>query len=215
MEPRLEESGENSWGKLSRQRWKVSQEQKITYGRSDKRFRHLKVQAARDTVGEEKEGLQIFRELENHIFKSVDYTETELKFKRVDSDVADAFKAEENDESKKEVLEKIMREAVEDDKLTVNVAKLDGIDVPAILTFDEQMRRFKENSRMWGNEFDMPIPATITLNIASSIIDKLISLPDEEKSEFAKHIYDLAELQQGSLPQNRMAEFIRRSYKFM
>ena len=41
MEPRLEESGENSWGKLSRQRWKVSQEQKITYGRSDKRFRHL------------------------------------------------------------------------------------------------------------------------------------------------------------------------------
>ena len=74
MEPRLEESGENSWGKLSRQRWKVSQEQKITYGRSDKRFRHLKVQAARDTVGEEKEGLQIFRELENHIFKSVDYT---------------------------------------------------------------------------------------------------------------------------------------------
>lgn len=141
--------------------------------------------------------------------------ETELKFKRVDSDVADAFKAEENDESTKEVLEKIMREAVEDDKLTVNVAKLEGIDVPAILTFDEQMRRFKENSRMWGNEFDMPIPATITLNIASSIIDKLISLPDEEKSEFAKHIYDLAELQQGSLPQNRMAEFIRRSYKFM
>lgn len=74
MEPRLEESGENSWGTLSRQRWKVSQEQKITYGKSDKRFRHLKVQAAWDAVGEEKEGLQIFRELENHIFKSVDYT---------------------------------------------------------------------------------------------------------------------------------------------
>ena len=74
MEARLEESGENSWDKLSRQRWKVSQEERITYGRSGKRFKHLKVQTAWDAVGEEKEGLQIFKELENHILKSVEYT---------------------------------------------------------------------------------------------------------------------------------------------
>ena len=57
MEPRLEESGENSWDKFCRQRWKVSQEERITYGRSGKRFKHLKVQAAWDRCGRRKRRL--------------------------------------------------------------------------------------------------------------------------------------------------------------
>lgn len=69
-----EESGRNSWGTLSRQRWKVSQEQKITYGKSDKRFQAPESSGSLGRCGRRKEGLQIFRELENHIFKSVDYT---------------------------------------------------------------------------------------------------------------------------------------------
>lgn len=56
-EPRLEESGKSSWRKLSRQRWKVSQAERIAYGRPGRRFKHLKVQAAWDIVGVEEEGL--------------------------------------------------------------------------------------------------------------------------------------------------------------
>lgn len=83
--------------------------------------------------------------------------EDSVTFARVDADVSGL--TEDSDEGKDlnaEDLEKLFRKALGKEDLAVKLESLANPDMIAMVTEDEQSRRFKEMSRLYGEKFPMP-----------------------------------------------------------
>lgn len=154
--------------------------------------------------------------IDAHFVQFLEYKLPELKLKRVDSGLAEGMSEGGADEQARAELEGIMRAAVGDEHLEVKLEKLKDAQLPAVLTYDEQMLRFRQTSRLYGETAAaMPIPGTLTLNSENDLIKALPAMEGERQTDTARHIYDLAELAVGELDRTRMAEFIRRAYKLL
>ena len=91
--------------------------------------------------------------------------EDRVAFARVDADI-DGLK-EESEEGKDldaEALQKLFRSALQKDDLEVKLESLGDADLAAMVTEDEQMRRYKEMSRLYGERFPLPDRFTLVLN---------------------------------------------------
>ncbi len=152
--------------------------------------------------------------LDTQFISYLEYKEPKLKFARIDSQLSEENEKV-DDETTRLALEELMREAAQDDRLTVRYEAMREDDPPAVLIYDEQARRFKEASAMWGEDFAMPIPATLVVNANHALVAALLSKEGEEKQSFSTHLFDLAQLAQGNLSKERIAAFIARSYGYM
>ena len=153
--------------------------------------------------------------IDSNFISFLENKELGLKLKRVDSGMAQGMSEGGADEALTNEITEIMREALADDTLIVNVEKLSDEGVPAMLIYDEQMRRFNEYSAMFAGGIAMPLKATVVVNSESPVVKTMLSEEGEDRLDIARHIYDLAELTQGVLSKERLAEFIKRSYKFI
>ena len=96
-----------------------------------------------------------------------------LTFARVDADsqtfqkemTEDEKKQSEEDEKK---LADVLHKATGKEDLTVKLASLKDESLPAMLTQEEQGRRFSEMSRIYGQNFKLPETHTLVLNVAQS-----------------------------------------------
>ncbi len=152
-----------------------------------------------------------------HFVSFLEFKEQDLKLKRVDSDLAQEMSEGQAEETQREKAEKLVREAMGDDHLSVKLERLGDQTLPAVLTVDEQMRRMSESNRMFGGEFEMPLPTTVVLNANNAVVARLLALetPGEQDYETVRQIYDLAMLARGTLGKDRLAAFIRRSCEML
>ena len=139
-----------------------------------------------------------------------------VKFKRVDSDIADALRGE-GEAEHSEVLEKLFREAAENDKLTVKCEKLADGTVPAVLTLTEESRRMQDMLKLYamsgmnmGQEFAPE--SALLVNMDNPLIQKLAKEEVDHASLLAKQIYSLAVLSQRRLGEEEMKNFLTTSY---
>lgn len=150
----------------------------------------------------------------------------DLKFERIDADVTGAMKAEESDEEKlKEettVLAEIFKNALNNDKVTVQVENLKDEKISSVLTIQEEGRRMQDMMRMYsaggaGMDMDMFAPnQTLTLNANHALVRYLLAHKDADNAGlYAKQLYDLAALANAPLKPEAMAEFIERSNEIM
>lgn len=150
------------------------------------------------------------------------WSDKEIKFVRVDADVAKALKGD-GEEYKSEALEKLFKKVSGKEDLTVKFEILKS-DVPAILNLSEQSRRFGDMMKMYsmanGEHFDaFDQDLTLVLNSASSVVRKLGERADSdgentgELESTAKRIYMLALMAQRRLTPDEMREFLEDSYK--
>ncbi|MGI5900307.1 MAG: molecular chaperone HtpG [Christensenellales bacterium] len=154
--------------------------------------------------------------IDSNFVAFLEYKEPELKLVRVDSGMAQGMSEGGSDEELANEIADLMKKAMDDDALEVQAEKLSDENIPAVLIYDEQMRRFKESSVMFGGGFDMPLKAKVIVNSASPVVKAMLEETDDEKKlDIARQIYDLAELSQGMLSKERLAQFIKRSYKFI
>ena len=137
-----------------------------------------------------------------------------LSFARVDADV-EGLKDEENagEEIELAPLETLFREAVGDDKLTVKLQPLADDTLPLMLLEDEQMRRYREMSAMYGNGFKLPERPEVVLNSRCAAVKALSGMEDEElKKTLARHYFDIARMASRPLENDELSAFIRDSY---
>lgn len=145
----------------------------------------------------------------------LEYSDTGLKFKRIDTDT-DAIKSEEENNVDIEKISELFRKAVGNDELKVSAESFDDKSLHAIIVYDEQMRRFMEMSRFYGESMQMPNDKTLVVNAASPLIKWLEKSESDEKAMLVcRQIVDLAELTLQPLDNERMAEFIDRSSKLL
>ena len=136
-----------------------------------------------------------------------------LQFVRVDADVSGLTEeSEEGKEIDPAQMEKLFRAALNDETLAVKLEALSDHDLPLILTEDEQMRRYKEMSAVYGQEFSLPVQHTLVLNRLCPTIRALAAMEEGESSTLiCKQLYDLARLSSRPLEAEDLKAFIARS----
>lgn len=141
----------------------------------------------------------------------------ELSFVRVDSDTAGLVEeSEEGKDLDQAELQTSFREALGNKELEVKLEPLADAELPAILTEDEQMRRFKEMSVVYGQSFAMPDRYTLVLNRRCPTVQRVAKMEDGEiKQMMQQQIFDLAKLSSRPLEKEELKSFLKRSNKLM
>jgi molecular chaperone HtpG len=88
-------------------------------------------------------------------------------------------------------------------------------EIPAVIMADEQSKRMKDMSMMYGamriND-KFPTNDTLILNTGNPVIKKLAKSGEEKtKAELTRHIYELALLAAGKLEASDLGRFLKRS----
>lgn len=166
--------------------------------------------------------------IDSHFIQFLEMKEEGVKFNRIDSDLSESLKDQDNKEESelKEdalALEKIFKEAIGDDKLKVQVENLKTASVPAMILLSEYSRRMQDMSRMFrgmdmGHMFNEE--RTLVLNRANGLIRAVLKLKDDGKrkddmNDICRHIYDLALISHKQLEADAMTGFIERSNRIL
>lgn len=141
-----------------------------------------------------------------------------LTFARVDADVSGLLEdSEEGKELNQETIQAMFRKALCKDDLPVNLQSLSDAELPAMVTEDEQIRRMKEMSRLYGQSFDMPDRFTLVLNRRNKAIQELAARdPENETTQLlCQQIYDLARMSAQPLEADEITAFLKRSQKLV
>ena len=127
--------------------------------------------------------------IDPHFLSFVEYKAPDkIKFTRIDSEIGDVLKKEEADDS---ALTEIIKNVLNDDKLTIKTQALKNDKLPAIMVVDEYMRRYSEMGKYYGmSEGD--IAKTLIVNISCPIISKIKELNETKQNFVIRYIYLLA-----------------------
>ena len=153
-----------------------------------------------------------------------------IKFQRIDADLTDTFKAktskkaQEELEAQSEEIQKLVRKALKNAKLTVKLEKLKNKKVSSVLTISEESRRMQDMMKMYAmNGMDMGMfggeGETLVLNAGHPLVQYVLDHKDDKDNKnetlICEQLYDLAKLQQGPLDGEAMTKFVNRSNDIM
>ncbi len=144
--------------------------------------------------------------------------EDRVTFARVDADI-DGLK-EESEEGKDldaEKLQNMFRKALGKEELEVKLEALGDAEMTAMVTEDEQMRRYKEMSRIYGERFPLPDRFTLILNRRNTSVQALAGRdPEDETTQMlCCQMYDLARMAAQPLEAEEITAFLERSRKLL
>ena len=152
-----------------------------------------------------------------------------LHFARIDADIQEALKsrtgkkAAETLKEESEKLEKMIRKAVKNDKLSVKLENLRDKKTASMLTVDEQSRRMADMMKMYAAS-GMPMGLdsfakegqTLILNAKHPLVKYVMEHEEDKNTKMiCQQLYDLAQIQNAPLSAEDMASFIIRSNEIM
>ena len=140
-----------------------------------------------------------------------------LQFVRVDADVSGLTEdSEEGKDIDQAQMEKLFRDALGDQTLTVKLEALADKALPVMLVEEEQVRRYKEMSAMYGQDFGFPSKYTLVLNRQCPTIRELATMEEGETSKLlCQQLFDVARLSGRPLEAADLKDFIARSNKLV
>ena len=163
--------------------------------------------------------------IDNNFITFLEYKESGVRFKRIDSDLSDVLKDkdEEKDEKADEEIVNLFKEKIGDRVQKYSVESLKKEDTPAVILISEESRRMMEmQSRFAGLDygFDLKEEKTLVINDRNPLIKKVLSLRDDETKKEAvdvicNQIVDLALLANKELGAEELDLFIKRSNELM
>jgi molecular chaperone HtpG len=163
--------------------------------------------------------------IDNHFMQQKEYKEQNLSFVRVDAATPDSLI--EKDETRTSVLSETEQKQVEDvfknlltatPTVSVSLQALSPDDQPVQITRNEFMRRMSEMRQFAQTDLGAAFPDSynVVVNTNNPIIaTKFLATDTEKRPEFAQHLYDLAQLQQGLLTGAALTAFVKRSLNFV
>ena len=161
----------------------------------------------------------------------------DLKFQRVDSELDESLKdddselADQDGNTQSESLRTLIKEALANDKVTIQVQALKNEGAPpAMILLPEQMRRLNDMGALMEQRLPgLPDHHVLLVNRRHPLVEGLLKLksgsvlvgsaessPTERLSrDLAVHLYDMARLGVGGLEPNELAGFQTRSASLM
>ncbi len=173
----------------------------------------------------EEEGIQIAafeKAFETQFLSALEQNMDNVRFVRVDADIAAALKSDETAEENEDLVA-LFRKASNNNELKVKTEALKSAKTPAILNLDENARRFEDMMRMYNNA-EMPSSfvkegETLVLNTTSPLIikltDDLKAQNNEHAEKLAAHIYRLSVISQRRLTVEEMQTFLDESFSLL
>jgi len=157
--------------------------------------------------------------IDNHFMSFLEYAakEDQVKFRRVDAGLDGLTEEGETDVEAEKKLQELFREATGEKELDVKLATLKSDEMPAMITVEEQSRRFTEMFREWGGGMQMPEKRTLTLNRKHPLIAYLEREDGDAdmRKTVCEQVVDLAEMARQPLTAERMVAFLKRSTKIL
>lgn len=171
----------------------------------------------------EKEGIVVTvldRVLDTQFIHVLENANNNVKFLRVDAEVASALQSTEAATAFEHVTDAF--KTVLDEHTTVEAQSWKDGEVPAVLIVSEESRRVEEMMKLYTvpgqSAPDFPLDYKLILNTSNSLIQKINDLhgSDPEKaSVLAKHILHLATLSQRKLSADELKLFLTDSYSLL
>lgn len=160
--------------------------------------------------------------LDTQFIAMCEMNDSETKYKRIDSDVADMLKGD-GTAVVNETLVSLFREALNNEKLEVKFEVLKDASVPALLTLSEESRRMEDMMKMYASMGmnmggEIPLEYTLILNSSSDLMSKLSGIADENHDKaklMASEIYRLALMSQRQMSADEMRAFLSDSFKLL
>lgn len=145
----------------------------------------------------------------------------DIKFVRCDSDVASSLKSD-TDETENEVLRDLFREAIGKENTEVAFTALKSEGTPAMITLDEQNRRFSDMMKLYRMG-DMPmqdVPEKLVVNTKNPLVEKISAMlgdvsAREKAKSLARQVYMLALISQRTLTEEELESFVRESVEIL
>lgn len=168
----------------------------------------------------------------------LEHRHEDLTFQRVDSELDDSLQDKETELSdaegkdSSEKLRDLFKDALENDKVTIQVQALKGDDAPAaLILLPEQMRRINDMGALMEQRLPgLPDHHVLLVNRRHRLVDGLLKLsagsvitgtaggasPSRQlATDLSRHLYELARLAVGGLEPNQLAGFQQRSAELM
>ncbi len=145
---------------------------------------------------------------------------SEVKYVRIDADIAGALKSDEAAAEDKALADLFVKVSG-NEKLKVAFTALKDSTVPVLLTISEESRRMEEMMKMYAmSGMDMgagafPTEATLTVNTAAPLTQKLALQEGEAQEKTASYLYRLALLSQRKLTAEELQQFLQSSYDIL
>ena len=156
--------------------------------------------------------------IDNNFISFMEYSGKDgLTFRRVDADMDGLTEAGSGDEETRKALEAKFRAALGQDDLEVKLEKFISSDMPAMITVEEQSRRFTEMAKHWGGGMGMPERRTLVINASHPLTQYIIAAdPDSDMTKMVlNQVMDLAEMSRQTLQPERMVSFLERTGKLL
>lgn len=134
--------------------------------------------------------------------------------KLVDKGVTQASLLNETEEAElKTLFEEIVKVSGGSPLTAVQFEALGEDELPVVITRPEHQRRLQDMARMGmlGNMGELPEQYNVIINTAHPAAKTLLLATGEVRTTKARHLYDLARLQQGLLTGSALTDFVRRS----
>ena len=142
-----------------------------------------------------------------------------LKFHRIDAEIKQQLKGEQDAEALKDTTEKLQQlfsEQLGNEHLQVEVQDLKDEKISAMITLSEQSRRMQEMMKMYGMGDMGSTENTLVLNANNALVKYVLENPESEHvSTICHQLYDLALIAHEPLPADEMAAFVERSNEIM
>lgn len=161
--------------------------------------------------------------IDNHFIQRLEQKLEKVQFTRVDADTID--KIIDKDEERTSVLtdkqqdkvKEIFTEQVTQMGATVELKALSPDDQPVLITKPEFMRRMREMSAMQGgmNFAGMPDSYNVVVNTNHPLISDKLLKAKKTRADLAKHLYNLALLNQGMLKGPDLTSFVKKSLEIL
>ena len=190
-------------------------DKKIVFYASDEKRQAQMIQLYRD---QDKDVVLFDTLIDNNFISFLEFTgKNEITFRRVDASMEGLTEEGASDESIRQSLEEKFRKSLNQETLEVKLEKFKSSELPAMVTVEEQSRRFTEMSRQWGGGYNLPEKRTLVLNMAHPLIEYLKDADaDSDMTEMVMaQVMDLAEMARQPLDSDRMIAFLSRSNKLL
>ena len=188
------------------------EEDKTVYYASDEKRQAQMIKLYTD---QDKDVILLDTLIDDNFISFLEYAERDAKvsFKRVDAAADSLTEAGETSEDARKKLEGLFRKAMADEAVEVQLKPFKDEGMIAMITVDEQNRRFAEMSSRWGSaDMKLPEKRTLVLNDKHPLVKWLQDAEENEHTEtVCAQVADLAEMARQPLVADRMVDFLRRS----
>ena len=191
-------------------------ENKTVYYASDEK---RQAQMIRLYTDQDKDVVLLNTLIDNNFMSFLEYTgrDSKITFKRVDADTEGLTENAEISEDVRLHLESLFRKATNESDMEVQLKSFKDDGMIAMITVDEQNRRFAEMSSRWGGaDMQLPEKRILVLNDKHPLIAWLKDAEETENtSTVCAQVADLAEMARQPLVADRMVEFLKRSNELL